>query len=93
MARARGVDASQAIIDQAGPSGFWDLAGSHATSSQGSPFISLTSDPDVAAYFARGVSQNQRGVVTEFRIPTELVERNYDNFQFIEVLKRLKGSE
>jgi hypothetical protein len=70
-----GYAGSQSIIDRGNLD---ELLQSHALDSSNppSPFISLTTDPAVAEYFA-----GPSGVVNEFQIPvTRAIQNPYNNF-------------
>ena len=45
-----------------------DVMEEHGVTSQNTPFISTSSNPRVAEYYARGTEQNQQGWVTTFRL-------------------------
>jgi hypothetical protein len=79
-AQYQGVEASDAAITAArGQGSVSYLFENHAISSAESPYISLSTSSEVAESFARGSAGAQAGYVTEFRLPTKLVEPNFEN--------------
>lgn len=80
VAQTRGVSASDAVILNAERRGsVSSLFEDHALTSQGSPFISLSSSEEVAQHFARGTSGDQAGFVTVFRVPRNSALPNFEN--------------
>lgn len=65
-----GVPEAQSILAGLDDSSFRIRAINHSYSSEGSVFLSVTRDPQVAEYFARGDGTGQLGYVTEFRVPS-----------------------
>jgi hypothetical protein len=51
----------------------------HAATSQGSPYISLSSSEEVAQFFAQGPGGNQSGYVTVFHVPENFAQPNFEN--------------
>lgn len=80
LAQTQGVDASNAAIAQAESQGSVSyLFENHALNSGESPYISLTTSKDVAETFARGLDGTQAGYVTEFKLPANFAEPNFEN--------------
>ncbi|WP_254616519.1 hypothetical protein [Burkholderia metallica] len=80
LAQSQGVDASNAAIAAAESQGSVSyLFENHGLNSGGSPYISLTTSKEVAESFARGVTGTQAGYVTEFKVPSNLAEPNFEN--------------
>jgi hypothetical protein len=80
VAQTRGVSASNTIISNAERRGsVSELFEDHALTSQGSPYISLSSAEEVAQLFARGTSGDQAGFVTVFRVPRNVAQPNFEN--------------
>jgi len=80
VATTQGVDASNAMIANAQNEGSVSyLFENHAATSQGSPYISLSSSEEVAQFFARGPGGNQSGFVNVFQVPYNFAEPNFEN--------------
>ena len=85
LAQTEGIDASNAAISQAESRGsVSSLFEDHALNSGGSPYISLTTSREVAESFARGPDGTQAGFVTEFRLPANFAEPNFENLNSLE---------
>jgi hypothetical protein len=80
VASTQGVDASNAMIANAENEGSVSyLFENHAATSQGSPYISLSSSQEVAEFFARGPGGDQSGFVSVFQVPDNFAEPNFEN--------------
>jgi hypothetical protein len=80
LARSQGVDASNAAIAQAEANGSISyLFEDHALNSGASPYIGLTTSPEVAESFARGLTGTQTGYVTQFQLPAGFAQPNFEN--------------
>ena len=80
VAATQGVDASNAMIANAENEGSVSyLFENHAATSQGSPYISLSSSEEVAQFFARGPDGNQSGFVSVFQVPDNFARPNFEN--------------
>jgi YD repeat-containing protein len=80
VAATKGVDASDAMIASAENGGSVSyLFENHAATSQGSPYISLSSSEEVAEFFARGPGGDQSGFVNVFQVPHNFAEPNFEN--------------
>jgi hypothetical protein len=80
VATTQGVDASDAMIANAENGGSVSyLFENHAATSQGSPYISLSSSEEVAQFFARGPGGNQSGFVSVFQVPDNFAQPNFEN--------------
>jgi len=80
VAATQGVDASNSMIANAQNEGSVSyLFENHAATSQGSPYISLSSSEEVAQSFAQGPGGNQSGYVTVFQVPENFAQPNFEN--------------
>lgn len=80
MAESRGVSETKSFISSFDDTAYQIRATNHSYSSNGSPYISITPDYNVAEYFARGEAQNQLGWVTKFEVPSGNVAEDFAKY-------------
>lgn len=66
-----GAKTSDGFLNNLSDGGLRDVMEEHGVTSQSSPFISTSSNPAIAQYYARGTGQTQNGFVTTFRLSSE----------------------
>jgi hypothetical protein len=83
MAQSAGADVTQSFLSSESTGVLADVRAEHGVASAGSPYIGVSTNPEVANYFARGPLQDQGGFVTVFRVPqseaSQLAMPNFDN--------------
>ena len=77
-----GADVAERYVGSLSNGTLRDVLEVHGVTSVDSPFISTTTNPVVAEHYARGVSGNQPGYVTTFRLtPQDAKELTIANFE------------